>query len=169
MAKEPISFDGLMQFVRVEATKCAEALYIEDDAESRRIIDASIAEVETTLKKYRISAKDFAVMLLWFATDLERSNGIHQNEELANKRRISANASNAAIAKHAKSGAGTAKNAIRLLWLDWQRKPNKYRSASAFARDMLDKYPDEISNQQTVTRWCREWSAAQSTPDAPKS
>lgn len=169
MSKESISVNDLIQFVQVEATKCAEALYIENDAEFRRIIDASVAEVETTLRKYRISAKDFAVMLLWFATDLERRNGIHQSEELANKMRISINASNAAIAKHVKSDTGKAKNFIRQLWLDWQGKPNKYRSASAFARDMLDKYPDEIRNQQTVTRWCREWSAAQSKPDAPQS
>lgn len=166
MAKEPKCVMDVFQLIQAEAKKSAKAIDAKDDPEMMRIADASVAAVEAILKKYTLSPRDVALMLLGIGAVLEVDHRLHQEQNLKRRLKTKYMARNAAKAKHEKSGAGKAKNAVRQLWLDWRRKPNKYRSASAFARDMLDKYPDEIRNQQTVTRWCREWSAAQSAPNA---
>ena len=137
-----------------------------------RFLEDGGAKVEKIISRLSLSSLDVAIVLfeyVWLASESAKKIKSRRALDRYKKETTALKARNAAKAKHEKSGAGKVKNAIRLLWPDWQRKPNKYRSASAFARDMLDKYPDEISNQQTVTRWCREWSAAQSTPDAPQS
>lgn len=66
-------------------------------------------------------------------------------------------AKNAAYAKHMNCPKQKAKEEIYELWLHWHYDaPEKYRSASAFARDMLDKFP-ELTSQQTVQRWVADW------------
>lgn len=66
-------------------------------------------------------------------------------------------ARHAAYAMHEKSDTGKAKRFVRECWTEWERQPAKYRSAAAFARDMLDKFPDALTSEIVVTRWVRDW------------
>lgn len=50
-----------------------------------------------------------------------------------------------------------AKIQVRECWEDWQKHPNRYKSKARFARDMQDKWPQELSNVEVITRWCRAW------------
>ena len=61
-----------------------------------------------------------------------------------------------------------AKQQVRECWDDWKKKPSLYKSKSAFARDMLDKFPshkDEkgrqagLGSQRVIERWCKEWES----------
>ncbi|MCO5355130.1 hypothetical protein [Acidovorax kalamii] len=61
-----------------------------------------------------------------------------------------------------------AKQNVRSCWDRWQEKPHQYKSKSAFARAMLDKY-EELGSQRVIERWCKEWESAlnlQSTQQA---
>lgn len=51
-----------------------------------------------------------------------------------------------------------AKREVRGLWNLWKREPARYKSKSAFARDMLDKYA-ELGSQRVIERWCKEWES----------
>ena len=66
-------------------------------------------------------------------------------------------ARNAALSRHRQSPKARAKNEVRNMWMNWRNSPNQYRSASAFAKDMLDKFPDELSSQQVIQRWVTSW------------
>jgi hypothetical protein len=63
----------------------------------------------------------------------------------------------AAFARHAQSPQQAAKEVIRECWEAWQAKPRQYKSKAAFARAMLDKFPDTLKSNQVVERWAREW------------
>lgn len=58
-----------------------------------------------------------------------------------------------------------AKQKVKECWDAWQSKPNQYKSKSAFARDMLDKFPHEeggevgLESQRVIERWCKEWES----------
>ncbi len=62
----------------------------------------------------------------------------------------------AAQARHAKDPKQTDKASVRECWGAWQKQPTRYRGKSAFARDMLDKYPS-LRSQQVIEGWCRDW------------
>lgn len=57
------------------------------------------------------------------------------------------------------------KNYIKELWIEWQalKNPNeRYRSAAAFANDMMSKYHDPYDKDtpqstRVIERWCTEW------------
>lgn len=51
-----------------------------------------------------------------------------------------------------------AKQQVKECWEMWQAAPQNYKSATAFARDMLSKYED-LENPDVIRRWCREWQA----------
>lgn len=51
-----------------------------------------------------------------------------------------------------------AKQQVKECWEMWQVAPQNYKSATAFARDMLSKYED-LENPDVIRRWCREWQA----------
>lgn len=94
----------------------------------------------------------------------ERSTARDAVERLGNalaalpKQARTSEASKAAKAKHAKDPRQKAKEQVYELFLAWQQgDQSAYRSAAAFARDMLDKFPDELSSQQVVERWVAGW------------
>lgn len=65
---------------------------------------------------------------------------------------------NGKIKKNREAAAkATAKAHVRELWKIWQDDPGRYKGKAAFARDMLDKYPDELTSQPVIERWCRDW------------
>ncbi|MEX2524305.1 MAG: hypothetical protein WD750_05050 [Gammaproteobacteria bacterium] len=45
---------------------------------------------------------------------------------------------------------------VKDCWLEWQKKPTRYKSKASFARDMLNKCEHLIS-QRKIEDWCREW------------
>ena len=45
---------------------------------------------------------------------------------------------------------------VRECWADWQKKPDRYKSKAAFARDMRDKFPN-LESQPVIEGWCRGW------------
>lgn len=61
-------------------------------------------------------------------------------------------------AKHAADPKQAAKQQVRECWDAWQKKPTQYKSKSAFARDMLDKY-ESLESQRVIERWCKEWES----------
>lgn len=63
-----------------------------------------------------------------------------------------------------KSGKQKAKAEAREWWQRWQAEPSLYKSAAAFARAMLDKYPDHLTSQPVVEQWVREWKAGGEKP-----
>lgn len=41
-------------------------------------------------------------------------------------------------------------------WIAWQQNPSRYRSKSAFARDMIEK-AEKLVSEKVITDWCRGW------------
>ena len=70
---------------------------------------------------------------------------------------ISKMAQNAARTRYAKDPKQAAKLFVYECWQAWKAKPDLYKTATEFARDMLDKQPDLLS-EVVVTRWVRKWA-----------
>lgn len=60
------------------------------------------------------------------------------------------------------------KQQVRECWNDWKNGLRSYKSKSAFARDMLDKFPTQkdekgrqtgLESQRVIERWCKEWES----------
>ncbi|WP_284337669.1 hypothetical protein [Comamonas sp. NoAH] len=58
--------------------------------------------------------------------------------------------------KLAKDPKQSAKQQVRECWDIWKSNPERYKSKSAFARDMLGKY-EQLESSEVIQRWCREW------------
>ncbi|MEX8519891.1 MAG: hypothetical protein AB3X44_15375 [Leptothrix sp. (in: b-proteobacteria)] len=56
-----------------------------------------------------------------------------------------------------RDGKQGVKAEVKGWWEKWQREPSLYRSAAAFARVMLDKYPDHLTSQPVIEGWVRDW------------
>lgn len=92
--------------------------------------------------------------LLW------KLGGTKQDEiQAAIRHEIKARGAKAVQARYAKDSDGkqAIKRWVKECWQGWKAKPEKYKNASAFARDMLDKQPDRLTTEVVVTRWVREW------------
>ena len=61
-------------------------------------------------------------------------------------------------ARHAADPKQGAKQQAKECWDAWQKKPAQYKSKSAFARDMLDKF-ESLESQRVIERWCKEWES----------
>ena len=73
-------------------------------------------------------------------------------EVLKDSRRAMAQAG--AEARWANDPKAIAKQQVKECWEKWQAEPQNYKSATAFARDMLSKY-EELENPDVIRRWCR--------------
>lgn len=60
--------------------------------------------------------------------------------------------------RHAEDPKQAAKQQVRECWELWQKEPARYKSKSAFARDMLAKF-DDLESQRVIERWCKEWES----------
>lgn len=65
----------------------------------------------------------------------------------------------AANVRHNVSQAASAKRFAKSCWEAWSERPELYKSIAAFARDMVEKFPESITNPVTVERWVRAWRA----------
>lgn len=82
-----------------------------------------------------------------------------------------------AYQRHSTDPKQVAKARVWECWGQWQSSKasgrSPYKSKAAFARDMLEKYPD-LASQKVIEDWCREWERAGPTdrplpePDAPR-
>ena len=70
--------------------------------------------------------------------------------------------------RHAISPKQAVKQQVRECWDDWNNGLRSYKSKSAFARDMLDKFPTQkdekgrqtgLENQRVIERWCKKWES----------
>ena len=77
---------------------------------------------------------------------------------------VAHNARIAAKARHAGSPKQLAKNEIKSLWERYHYGHDKYKSAAAFFRAMIQKYPI-IESEKTIDKWVRQWRASVK-PDA---
>ena len=71
-------------------------------------------------------------------------------------------------ARHATDPKQAVKQQVRECWDDWKNGLRSYKSKSAFARDMLDKFPTQkdekgrqtgLENQRVIERWCKKWES----------
>jgi hypothetical protein len=69
----------------------------------------------------------------------------------------SALARTAANARHARSPKAMAKLSVKECWHEWQKHPERYKGPTAFARDMLDKWPNDLVAVDVILRWIRDW------------
>lgn len=83
------------------------------------------------------------------------SGGPHDPKSIRDLRRDFA--TKGAAAKLANSPKQQVKQLVRDCWNDWQNRPDVYRSKSAFALAMLEKY-EGLKSQRVIERWCLEWS-----------
>lgn len=83
--------------------------------------------------------------------------GTKSMAELIAKDRIREVARAAGTARHARTPQAAAKVVVRECWQAWEATPSQYGGSAAFARAMLDKFPDELRSQQVIERWVREW------------
>lgn len=116
--------------------------------EQRRLIQAQ--EAVTTRREGRI-----VELSIQAATEV--ANKTATKAAIAIRRNLSkVLASNAAKAKHASSAKAADKVVMREYWADWQDNPERYGGKAAFARDMLDKFPDWC-NSKVIEGFCRDW------------
>ncbi len=122
------------------------------------IFSESLATIEKFINQ--LPEADIKQLLFEYACSYiisERNDLRHIGELISLKIKERKAARNAALSRHRQSPKARVKNEVRNMWMNWRNKPSQYRSASAFARDMLDKFPDELSSQQTIQRWVTAW------------
>jgi hypothetical protein len=102
----------------------------------------------------------FASSLLevkWFVDEVDRLLEIDDLTTKGLRRLDSKRASNRAAIRHAQDPKQAAKAVVKECWQAWQSRPESYRTTAAFARAMLDKFPDVLESQPVVERWVRTW------------
>ncbi|WP_156909571.1 hypothetical protein [Ottowia thiooxydans] len=91
------------------------------------------------------------------ATNLDEES-ISEFVSLTYQLRDSSKARRRAINQHYAGPKQAAKQHVFDCWIRWQKNRHEYRSKSAFARAMLDKY-DALGSQRVIERWCKEWES----------
>lgn len=107
------------------------------------------AVASSVLQESDEEVADCLLQANWFLT-------LVTNEELidaAERKKLSERAK----AGHARSPKRAAKNFVRECWMAWEESPSQYKSVAHFARAMVEKFPDTLATEVTVTRWVRGW------------
>ncbi|MDF1485522.1 hypothetical protein PY257_10085 [Ramlibacter sp. H39-3-26] len=86
------------------------------------------------------------------------ANSLWHFAQLANEKGVSARAGMRAMVRHHRDPKQVAKQNVRECWERWQKNKHEYKSKSAFARAMLDKY-ESLESQRVIERWCKEWES----------
>ncbi len=63
----------------------------------------------------------------------------------------------AANERWAKSPKTKAKASVKEYWIKWKHNKSLYKSKSAFANDMLNKFEDTLESTKVIEGWCRKW------------
>lgn len=70
----------------------------------------------------------------------------------------SARMSRAAANRYLNDPKQAIKAKVKECWSRWQEQPLSYPSAASFARDMLAKWPNELTSEAVIARWVRTWN-----------
>ena len=87
------------------------------------------------------------------------SHHVAQTESMRAQSQLEARtnlAKTGALARLAADPKQKDKATVRECWDDWQKEPDRYKGKAAFARDMLDKFPN-LESQPVIEGWCRTW------------
>lgn len=77
---------------------------------------------------------------------------------LAQGSAVSLTARKNALARYSKpSPMNDAKAFVFECWERWEENKSQYSSTAAFARAMLDKFPETLTSQPVIERWVRSW------------
>jgi hypothetical protein len=66
--------------------------------------------------------------------------------------------SKAAATRYSKDPKQAVKREVHSCWLAWGEAPKSYASVAAFSRDMISKWPDQLTSEAVISRWVRQWS-----------
>lgn len=153
-----LSYNDLLDYAALNSSMCD---LIEFENENlKKLLD--VYEEISSLEKKLFSLKDTAYIqkidimeLLKLASNRlqflegQLAGGDAQKRIMAKK---GSDAKNESDPKQAE------KEFVRSCWMDWQEKPDSYKSKAAFARDMLDKCEHLVSTKK-IEDWCRMWEA----------
>jgi hypothetical protein len=87
------------------------------------------------------------------ARSLNRQDMGHQFDIKLHSARMSRTAAN----RYSKDPKQAAKAQVKDCWRRWREQPDSYPSTASFARDMLAKWPSELTSEAVVSRWVRKW------------
>lgn len=65
--------------------------------------------------------------------------------------------SKAAATRYSKDPKQAIKREVQSCWLAWNKAPSSYASVAAFSRDMISKWPDQLTSEAVISRWTRQW------------
>jgi hypothetical protein len=68
----------------------------------------------------------------------------------------SSNKRDAAINRWLKDPKSLEKMSVKECWAEWQKNKSNYKSKSAFANDMLNKFQN-LKSVKVIEEWCRKW------------
>ncbi|MGN6579840.1 MAG: hypothetical protein ACTHJ1_07615 [Bordetella sp.] len=107
-------------------------------------------KVRQELKEEMLTEDQLLDRLAWYKVEMSEvlKDAVKHVKDKA--RRIAG-----AQARWGKSPISRIKNQIKSEWLIWQKNPTGRQAG--FIGDMLEKYREEVKDQKTVERWCREW------------
>ena len=128
-------------------------------------VKASVDEIHASVDAMRARARAFFKIFQteWIIskTDFDKyldSDSIHFFIELVIAESASTKARLKAIKRHTDDPKQKDKALVREWWNDWQKNdPTRYKNKSAFAKDMLDKFPNLESQRVIADKWCPAW------------
>jgi hypothetical protein len=68
----------------------------------------------------------------------------------------SSNKRDAAINRWLKDPKSLDKISVKECWVEWHKDTSRYKSKSAFANDMLNKF-ENLKSVKVIEEWCRNW------------
>lgn len=114
------------------------------------------AVIATQLGDHELLA-DSMMGAAWFLHQLDSADRTSTMAASELKRLDSRRASQRAQRRHEVDPKRKAKDFAKECWQAWRAEPERYPSATAFARSMVEKFPDELTSEIVVTRWVRQW------------
>ena len=93
----------------------------------------------------------------WLLDQVKTPKRVSRAGENFATRLASERASKRATSRHAKDPKRGARDFVKERWQAWRRQPTLYKTAVAFAKDMLDKFPEVLTSEAVITRWVRFW------------
>jgi len=87
--------------------------------------------------------------------EVDLKDAENKGKETAMRRAINKKAVASKLANDPKQSA---KYKVYEYWLDWQKRPNMYKSKAQFAKEMLRKFHDLESQKVITDRWCKEFA-----------
>lgn len=170
VAEPPPSLDVVVDFVRFAFERIARHLDVEA-SESDFVEQAKVAlylyerHLDPSLAWDPVPGVITELGMLGFGAIVEfvTRRQTRDSMERVNELNKQISATELAYQRHSTDPKQIAKARVWECWREWQSRkaagPSPYKSKAAFARDMLEKYPD-LASQKVIEDWCREWERA---------